>query len=330
MAFPTVPNTTNGRIVAVTQANTTATRTFPAFAGLTFGAGDLLVAVIGAYQSSVTNAAFSGWSSGFTEIRDASTSTTSAVGVAYKVAAGTESGSLTVTQAATITGHADMVLFSIPAGEFDNATAPEVSTTATGANTDSDPDALTPSWGAADTLWAAVSVIGETSLTGAFQGNIAGPANYTDYLEAGISGDVVGGVAMAVAFRQLNAATEDPPAFNSDTSNARWRAATIAIRPVAASNFTRDQPDTAALTDPALLEVGRVMDTQDAAALTDPALLAVGRAVDTQDAAGLTDPVAAQLTLAVTQADVEALTDATTVDKQTPRWRHTVNVRVGG
>lgn len=236
MAFPTVPTTAAGRIVTAVQANTTATRTFPNFSGLTFGAGDLLLAIAVAYQSSVTNAAFSGWSQGFTELVDASSSTTMAVGVASKIATGSETGSLTVTQAATITGHCVMILMSIPAGTFDSSTPPQFTAKADGTSSAANPAALTPSWGASDTLWIELLASGETGTGGSFTGVGSAATNYTDLVKTSISGDVVGGVQAGVAFRQLNTASEDVGAGSVDVSNARNSALTIAIPPLVLSS----------------------------------------------------------------------------------------------
>lgn len=83
--FPTIPTTGAGRVLTNTQANTTATRTFPNLSSLTKNSGDLLIAICVAYQTSTgTNAAFSGWTAGWTEFHDSATSTTMAIGMAYR------------------------------------------------------------------------------------------------------------------------------------------------------------------------------------------------------------------------------------------------------
>lgn len=232
MTFPTIP--TGGRILTAVQANTTATRTFPNFSGLTFGAGDLLVAICVGYQTSTgTNAAFSGWGQSFSERHDSASSTTMAIGIATKIATGSETGALTVTQAGTITGSAGLILFSIPAGTFDPASPPEFSVRVSGVNSALDPGSLTPSWGADDTLWVEIGGSGETGTGGSFTGMNGASTNYTGYTATGVSNDAVGGVAAAVAFRQNNAASEDPDAMSNDISNARWGAVTMAIKPAA-------------------------------------------------------------------------------------------------
>lgn len=232
MTFPTIPTVAAGRVLSNVQANTTATRTFPSLTGLTKNSGDLLIAICVAYQTSTgTNAAFSGWTGGFTEFHDSATSTTMAIGMAYKWSTGSETGTIDVTQAGTITGHAGMFLLSIAGAHA--TTAPEAGSRASGTTVAANPAAFDPAgWAAEDTLWIAVAGSGETSTTGNYTGAASAPTNYTSYAETGISGDVVGGVEAAVAFRQLNAASEDVGVFSVDLSNARNAAVVVAVRPV--------------------------------------------------------------------------------------------------
>lgn len=237
MAFPTIPTAGAGRVLTTTQANTTATRTFPNLSSLTKNSGDLLVAIIVGYQSSLTSGIFSSWGAGFTEARDIGVSSQHCVGIAYKWSTGSETGTFTVTQGGTVTGHAAMILLSIPGAHA--STAPEVlAALATGTSTAANPGSLSPSWGAEDTLWIAVRGSGETSTSGTFTGLGNPPSNYTDSAQTGISGDAVGGVEAGTSFRQLNAASEDVGAGTCDTSNARNCAIVIAVRPAAASDIT--------------------------------------------------------------------------------------------
>lgn len=229
MTFPPIP--TGGRILTGVQADTTATRTFPALSGLEKNSGDLLLAVVLAYQSSATaNAVWSGWTAGWAEFADLSTSSTLAIGAACRWSDGGESGTISVTQAATVTGHAVFVLLSVPAHGL---TPPEAGGYASGTNAAADPGALNPAgWDVEDTLWIAVAGCGETATAGSFTGLAASPpSGYSDAAVTAISADVVGGLNGGVAFRHLAAASEDPGTWAADTSNARWAAATIAVRP---------------------------------------------------------------------------------------------------
>jgi hypothetical protein len=82
MAFPTIPTVGAGRALVAVQANTTAARTFPSLSSLTKNAGDRLIAICVAYQTGTgTDAAFSSWGGGFTEVADRATTTTMAIGV---------------------------------------------------------------------------------------------------------------------------------------------------------------------------------------------------------------------------------------------------------
>jgi hypothetical protein len=233
MAFPTIPTVAAGRVLTAVQANTTATRTFPSLTGLTKNAGDLLIAICIAYQTSTgTNAAFSGWTGGFTEFHDSATSTTMAIGCAYKWSTGSETGTFAVTQAATITGQACFFLLSIPGAHA--SIPPEAGGRVSATTTNPDVGSFDPAgWGAEDTLWILVGGSGETATGGSFTGmSPADISPYTDNVVTGISQDAVGGVEGKVLFRQLNAASEDPPAFTPDLSNARSAAIIIAVCPV--------------------------------------------------------------------------------------------------
>lgn len=232
MAFPTIPTVAAGRVLTNVQADANATRTFPSLTGLTKNSGDLLIAIIVAYQSTAVNAAFSGWTAGWNEFFDISSGVTMALGMAYKSSTGSETGTISVTEAATITGHAAMILLSIPGAHA--STPPEAGGGANGTSSAADPPAFDPAgWGAEDNLWIAVGGCGETGTAGSFTGISGPPANYGDGVQTGISADVVGGVEGAVAFRQLNAASEDVGTRSVDTSNARNVAAVIAVRPAA-------------------------------------------------------------------------------------------------
>jgi len=229
VAFPTIPTVAAGRVLTVNQADTSATRTFPNLSSLTKNSGDLLIAIIVSYGSSTTPA-LSSWGGGFTEFHDSGSASTMLMGAAYKWSDGTETGTFTVTQAATIDGHASMILLSIPGAHA--STPPEAGSRASNTTAAADPAAFDPAgWDAEDTLWIAVGGSGESSITGLFTGIASAPTSYTDYKGSGISADVVGGTEGAVAFRQLNAASENVGVFSVDTSNARNASVVIAVRP---------------------------------------------------------------------------------------------------
>ncbi len=242
MAFPTIP--TGGQVLTTNQADTSQTRTFPNLSSLTKNSGDLLLAIICCYQSSAGAGApggtvFSSWGGSFTEFCDQMTtnSSTLAIGAAYKWSTGSETGTFTVTQAATVTGHASMILLAIPGS--DGVTAPAVGTIANGTSAASDPGALDPAgWAAEDTLWIAVHGNGMTSGTGSWTGTgSTAPTNYGSLARtATVDASTIGQTELAVAFRQLNASSEDVGTFSgTDTSNARNSTLVIAVRPAAAA-----------------------------------------------------------------------------------------------
>ena len=233
--FPTIPTVAAGRVLTAVQANTTATRTFPNLSGLTKNSGDLLIAVVVGYQSNATaNAVWSGWTAGWAEFLDYSTTTGMCIGAAYKWSTGSETGTIAATQAATITGHAAMLLLSIPGAHA--TTPPEGGGGAQGTAAAANPAAFNPAgWDAEDTLWISVAGSGETATTGAFDAPTTPPTNYVNAAVTALSGDVAGGVYGAVAFRQINAASEDVGTWTLDLSNARNAAAVIAVRPVPAA-----------------------------------------------------------------------------------------------
>lgn len=230
MAFPTIPTVGAGRVLTAIQANTTAARTFPSLSSLTKNAGDVLIAIVAGYQTTAASgSAWGTWGASFTEFADLAVSSNMTIGAAWKVSTGSETGTFTATQAATITGHAAMILMSIPGGH--NSSAPEISAIASGTTSAANPAALNPSWGSDDTLWIAVGANGETGTGGTFDGLSASPTNYSDDVESAISADAVGGTQIGVGFRQNAAASEDAGTWTLDTSNARNVAAVIAVRP---------------------------------------------------------------------------------------------------
>lgn len=232
MAFPTIPTVAAGRVLSVLATNPAGTHTSPNLSSLTKNAGDLLIAICIIYDGNSTNAEFSAWGGGFTEFEDEATTTTMAIGCAWKISDGTETGTFTVTTADTSANDSAFFLLSIPGAHA--STAPEADGTfATGTSAAADPASLSPSWGAEDTLWIAVGGSGETGTGGAYTGIASAPTNYTDYAESGESADAVGAVEGAVAFRQLNAASEDVGPFSVDVSSARNAALVIAVRPAA-------------------------------------------------------------------------------------------------
>lgn len=230
--FPSIPTVADGRILFAKQENTTSPRTFPNLSSLTKNAGDLLIAIIVQYQSSLTSAIWSSWGASFTELKDIGVASQHAIGVAYKWSTGSETGTFTVAQAGTITGYASMCLLSISGAHA--TTPPEITAAlATGTTALADPAALAPSWGADDTLWISGVGCGETSGSGAWGGvGSAAPTNYSGWADANVTDtSTIGQCEVGVSFRQNNTSSENVgTASGVDLSNARNCAFVIAVK----------------------------------------------------------------------------------------------------
>lgn len=236
MAFPTIPTVAASRVLFNNQGDTTGTRTFPSLTGLTKNSGDLLLALIVGHTTAAgtAGAAFTSWGASFTEFTDQCTTAaaTMAFGAAYKWSTGSETGTFTVTQAATVIGHASMFLLSIPGAHA--STVPEAGTIADGTGAAADPGSLNPAgWDAEDTLWISLTGSGMTNASGTWTGTVAtAPTDFTDRVDTNTTDtSTVGQTEGAVAFRQLNAASLDVGAGSADTSNARNSAMVFAVRP---------------------------------------------------------------------------------------------------
>lgn len=319
MAFPTIPTVGAGRVLS-TNIDGTGTRTFPDLSGLTKNSGDLLIAIIVAYQSSSGAGApggtvFSSWGASFTEFCDQMTtnSSTMAIGAAYKWSTGSESGTFTVAQAATIAGGASLILLSIPGVHA--STPPEAGTIANGTTGAADPGSFDPAgWGTEDTLWISVVASGMTSATSTWTATgTTAPANFTDRVDTNRADDsTIGRVEGAVAFRQQNAASQDVGTAGVDTSNARNSALVIAVRPPVAAPIQVD-PTAGALTltgvAPTVAVTNNILVEPTAAALTltgvAPTVTAIGTAISL--------PTAGALTLTTATPTVTAIGTATSL-----------------
>lgn len=192
----------------------------------TVNSGDLLIAIV-----SVRNAGTWTKPSGWNDIATLSQAGGGSVGKTngfYKIADGTEDGGTATWTASVGTSGAWQV---IRITNWHGTTPPEAAT-ASGDATSANPPSLTPSWGAADTLWLAIAGHAAASAA-AFT---AAPTNYLGFANNGASS---GGAAVSIAscYRELNATSEDPGTFTAGGSNRWWAAGTIAIRPAAGAAF---------------------------------------------------------------------------------------------
>ena len=239
MSFPTVPTVAANTLLATTTTTASSTHTFPNLTTLAPATGDLIIAVCVQYQGGTAGAEFPAtWGATFplTETADRANANTTdmAIGVAHRIATGTESAAFSIT-----TAHAFRsvnFLMRIPAGTWDGSTIPEVSAMDVSAGGTADPASFDPAnWGAEDTLWIAVCGDGETSTTGSPPTIDTPPTNYTGDLIVARAGDAVGHVTAGVAFQQINASAEDAGTWTiSNANRGRSAALVIAVRPAAA------------------------------------------------------------------------------------------------
>uniref|UniRef100_UPI003F49A749 hypothetical protein n=1 Tax=Pseudonocardia sp. CA-138482 TaxID=3240023 RepID=UPI003F49A749 len=217
MAFPTVVSQTPVQIAAAASY----TVTMPA--GGTNGDLWLVVADIDATHTPATT------STGWTRIGVSGTGAGTSFG-AFGGIKGTASTSLVLTNGSiTVVCQTNTFIITGWAGVVANIGFADFTNSST-ADATPNPPALTPTGGAQDYLWI-VNCSLPTSATGA-QPTTA-PTNYTNLLISPTSGSGSASIGnLATAWRNLNAATEDPGTFSGGTSNL-WSAETLAIPPAA-------------------------------------------------------------------------------------------------
>lgn len=209
MSFPTI--TSYATTIRPDPGTTTIAVNMPA----TVSSGDRLVCFASTYKQNGSNlpTAPSGWST-------LATATTAPANGAifYKTADGTEGGTtedFTLPVAQTCC----FLVLSI-----DNQSGIEASSGATGLNANANADSLTPTWGSAKNLWIAFTAYGDDD------GTVSSyPTNYTDGISLIGGGGTNNSCCIAVAFRELEATSEDPGAIVLSESE-RWRAWTVALR----------------------------------------------------------------------------------------------------
>lgn len=189
--------------------------------------GDLL---LGAIAVSGAGATFS-WPAGWIELADtAVTAGNQDVGfsAAYRVADGSEGSTVAVTSSASMrSAHQTWRITGA-------LSPPEIAVDAGGGNSGiASPPGLSPSWGAADTLWLAMLA------TSAPRSHSGYPANYTGGVNTE-TGTTAAHVALRTAQRALNTSSEDPGNFTFGTTATSWVIATVAIRPAVGGNTVVD------------------------------------------------------------------------------------------
>lgn len=232
MAFP-VPTRTTGTTGA--GSNVTAhVVDLPAV-----GAGDLLIVAFGMdTNGSRTMTPPADW----TEILDDDGGAVDNWAIAaYRIFASGQ-GATTVTFTSSAVERGAYHVFHYAAGSWHGTTPPEASVVAIATSTAPDSPSLTASWGADDNQWISFAVR---------EGNAAAPSAYpTNYGNgANTAEGTVGGASLASAWRDLNAATENPGAYTTPAST-EWVAFTIVVRGAASGgDVAKAGSDTGAGTD---------------------------------------------------------------------------------
>ncbi|MCK5319193.1 MAG: hypothetical protein KAJ55_14875 [Anaerolineales bacterium] len=213
MTFPAVETTAT----SVTSSSLT-THTIDTPAGVV--SGDLLIAFI-AMENDGADPQYSGWSDGFTEIKDKLTGGLAGanVGVAYKFSDGTEGANITVSSVdAERAAHA---MFRISSASL--ASAPEISAGGSGLSAAPDPDNLIPVLLTRDYLWLVLAGYEKDDET------ITGfPTNYGSNQ---VTSSMFSGATIGIATRELAAAAENPGVFSMSGAE-EWQAFTLAVTPL--------------------------------------------------------------------------------------------------
>lgn len=216
MAFPsTTTATTTGFSTSVTS--------MPVNLPASISSGDLLIAIVEVRNSGTWSTIPTGWNQIFTPVAAGGVGDFTAF---YKIATGSEGS--TATWVASVGTTASWQTRKITS--WHGTTPPEAITKNSGGSVSTNSfNALTPSWGADDTLWLATmgTTASGTTITGA-------QTNYSDLVSNNVSS---GGSQCntGTSYRQLNASSETPGAFTT-SSDRWWVTAVIAVRPAASAS----------------------------------------------------------------------------------------------
>lgn len=186
--------------------------------------GNLLLAAV-EVRNSGTFTAPTGWTALFSPVAAGGVGGFS---IFYHIADGTETTTATWTASVATTASWQTALIS----NWNGTTIPEAANAnSAGAVSTNNPPSLAPSWGSDNTLWLAImgTTADGTTIT-------AAPTNYLGFsTNSASSGGSQAGTGLA--YRQLNAASEDPGGFTT-SSDRWWVAATVAIPPTGGTTTT--------------------------------------------------------------------------------------------
>jgi hypothetical protein len=209
-------DTTSG---TVTSNSSSWTLTYPT----NIAAGDLLLAFLSMDGGAVSSPT---WPAGWAGSTTGWTSTANTLLMRVKNAAGSETGTFSVTGLNSEQGA--WAIWRIPAGTWYGVNVLDnvATANATTSNANPDPPSLDPAnWGTENTLWFAVMSADTSRTVSAY------PSSPDTFTNTGslVSGGT-GGATLAWARLEKNASSVDPGTFTISSSDD-WVAATIAIRP---------------------------------------------------------------------------------------------------
>ncbi len=209
MTFPTIETTNSG----TTAGSSTHAINMPA--GIE--AGDLLIVFFGTDSSNtITN-----WG-GFTELGQESNGSANFFAVGYKVAVGSDTLTLTVSDTNEPGAHA---IYRISG--WDSGQIPELSTVAEGSDAYPNPTVLDPTGAAKDFLWILAAGWDRDRSVSAWNANFA-----LNRLNESSGGS--GGTCIGVSARKENVATKDPGSMTISSADT-WIAWTVAVHPIVAT-----------------------------------------------------------------------------------------------
>jgi hypothetical protein len=180
----------------------------------------MLIAFIALENLTSPAGQFSGWSDGFTEIKDKTTggAAGASIGIAYKISDGTEGLNITVTSVdAERAAHAMYRISNASA-----AAAVEVSAGASGNSVNADPDNLIPVGLTKDYMYMAMCGYEKDDFA-----ITAFPSGYTN----SVTVSQFSGATIGIATKNVAAAAENPPAY-TQAGAEEWQAFTLAITPL--------------------------------------------------------------------------------------------------
>lgn len=190
----------------------------------TVGVGDLLLMHV-CNSASFSMSIASGW----TALGSLAANSTVRSHVFYRIADGSEGGT-TVTLTAASSCYIVAVVNQVKAGTFNAATPIERATPATGSSSQPDSPLLTPSWGAAATLW----------LSTVAANYVFPPHTVTSWPYAGGQVSIIPPSASGASVPMIrsceavvSAASENPAVWAMGSNVNVWIAETLAVRPAA-------------------------------------------------------------------------------------------------